>query len=426
MDTKEILTGIFNAAVKAVDPYECVSRYLINTPPVWEGGVHIIGFGKAAYGMGAACEEVIGSDVRGGILITKYGHSGSLRKLKIFEADHPVPDLNGQNATRELIDYIGKLGEDEKLLCMISGGGSALLCSPLGELELADKQKTTDILLKAGADIFELNSVRKHLSSVKGGRLIALSGTKKVTSLIISDVLGDRIDVIASGPTSPDGSSYSDALAVIRKYGIESSVPEKVLDILHRGLRGEMQETLKPDDEEAGRVSNVIVGSLDMAIKAAAEKAKALAMNVIISKVHVRGEARLAGRDLAKKAVEIAGSLEKRPVCLISGGETTVTVKGKGKGGRNMELALSFAREISGRPDIALLSAGTDGGDGPTDAAGAIVDDHTVERGMAFGVDIDGYLENNDSYQYFREEGGLFITGPTGTNVMDLQIAIIK
>jgi glycerate-2-kinase len=426
MDITTSLKDIFEHAVKAVDPYDCVRLYLEDHPEKWEKGVYVSGFGKAASRMAMACEDVVGDKIRGGTLITKYGHAEKLHMLELFEGGHPVPDENCLEHSLRIVDLIDRMSQEDELLCLISGGGSALFCKPYEGISLNDKQKTTDILLKAGADIFELNAVRKHISDVKGGRFLNRFKGKKMTSLILSDVLGDRLDVIASGPTTYDESTFQDALEAIRKYDLENDVPENVIRLLKDGTGGVIPETLKYGEGVLERVDNVIIGSLSVAIKAAQERALSLGMDVVAREEFVDGEASVTGKEIAKRVKEQMSERNIRPLCIISGGETTVTVKGSGKGGRNMELALSFAREINGVDGVTMISAGTDGGDGPTDAAGAIVDGKTIQRAEEMGLSAEKYLSINDSYNFFKRTDELFITGPTGTNVMDIQIVIVQ
>jgi glycerate 2-kinase len=335
--------------------------------------------------------------------------------------------------TKRILELVRSAGEKDLIICLLSGGGSALLVAPVSEVTLEDKQKVTDLLLKAGASIGELNAVRKHLSSVKGGRLARAVYPASLVTLILSDVIGDRLDVIASGPTAPDGTTFADAARVIDKYVPKAAIPPSVARLLERGTAGLETETVKDGDACFTKTRNIVVGGLAGALAAARHKAEALGCRTEIITSELRGEAREAAHMLAQKAVRVRGVLkaeERR--CLLSGGETTVTVRGTGKGGRNQELALSFAREISGMEGIALLSAGTDGTDGPTDAAGAVADGATAMIAGKFGMQTEVYLENNDSYAFFAKLDTLtddkrhIITGPTGTNVMDLQIILVE
>ena len=433
---KDLLIDIFQSALRAVDPYRATARHVDEIISIYEKGLYkrlvIIGFGKAVSPMVRAINDEMGQWITEGVAITKYGHTTETEKdgrIRIYEAGHPLPDENGLRATEEVIRLLRGFDERTLAVCLISGGGSALLVAPYNGISLAEKVKTTDLLLKAGADIDELNTVRKHISKVKGGRLAELAFPGAIKSLILSDVINDRLDVIASGPTAPDRTTYSEALKVIEKYRLEPEIPPKVIDVLKKGVQGLIAETPKEGDPVFQKVHNRIIGSNRDALEAARIRAVALGYESEIISTELMGEAREVGRWLAKKAVEYKEALGPSPgrkICLLSGGETTVTVKGPGKGGRNMELALSFAVEAAGRLGIALLSAGTDGTDGPTDAAGAIVDGQTTARARARGIDPMDYLNNNDSYHFFNQLEELFITGPTRTNVMDIQIILLN
>lgn len=431
-DNKRFSVEIFNAALRYVDPYASVAHYLERIRDIFRKGqfrrLIVAGFGKASCPMAKAIEDGLSDLFDSGVVITKYGHCSGhdLKKIRIHEAGHPLPDENGMKGTQEIVNLLRRADEHSIVVCLISGGGSALLVSPQEGITLADKQSVTNLLLKAGADIYELNTVRKHISKVKGGRLAETAFPAKVMSLIISDVMGDRLDVIASGPTSPDGSLYQDALGVIEKFELTGQTPRSVLDMLKSGAEGLTPETPKKESPIFDRVENMIIGNNIGALKAAEARAESFGLAAEIISSDLTGEAAEVGKWLAKKAVEMRNAgRSARSRCLISGGETTVTVKGSGLGGRNMELALAFAMAIEGIDGITLLSAGTDGTDGPTDAAGAIVDGKTVEKARTAGLDPQGYLSNNDSYNFFRKIGGLLITGPTGTNVMDIQIIVI-
>jgi glycerate 2-kinase len=438
---KEIIEKIFYAALGAVDPYELVRSCRDKIFSIYRQNnsekLFLVGFGKAACQMARAVEDFAEGLIENGILITKYGHSISQEsritskesKIKIYEAGHPLPDENGLAATKEIMDLAKGLDENSLLLCLISGGGSALFVSPYNDVSLDDKKKTTELLLKAGADIEELNAVRKHISAVKGGRLAEIVYPARIISLILSDVIGDKLDVIASGPTSPDKTTFGDALEVIERYNLSSRLPQKVLEILRNGASASIRETPKEGNCIFDRVENIIIGSNRKALKAAKMQAEFLGFKTEILSSEISGEAREVGKSIAKEAMKAKNTSRincNNAICFISGGETTVTVRGTGLGGRNMELALSFAMEIEDTDGITLLSAGTDGTDGPTDAAGAIVNSETMKTARANGLDPVKYLENNDSYNFFKQIDGLFITGPTGTNVMDIQILIVE
>ncbi len=433
---KDLLVDIFQSALRAVDPYRATARHGQEILSLYERGPYnrliIIGFGKAVSPMMRAIIDRMGKRITEGVAITKYGHLTETERdsrIKVHEAGHPLPDENGLRATEEIIKLLRGFDERTLAVCLISGGGSALLVAPSTNISLSEKVRTTDLLLKAGADIDELNTVRKHLSKVKGGRLAELAFPGAIKSLILSDVINDRLDVIASGPTAPDRTTYSEALRMIEKYRLEPEIPPNVIDIFKKGIQGRLAETPKEGDPVFRKVDNQIIGSNRDALEAARMRAVALGYEAEIISTELTGEAREAGRWLAERAVETKealGTMPGRKICLLSGGETTVTVNGRGKGGRNMELALSFAREVADRPGIVLLSAGTDGTDGPTDAAGAIVDGQTTVKARARGIDPEQYLKNNDSYHFFKKTDELFITGPTQTNVMDIQIMLLN
>jgi glycerate-2-kinase len=433
MENAQIISRqIFCASLQAAAPRAAVQQQVEHLRDCYRdsGCQHllIVGFGKAAPAMAGALVESLGALVDTGLIVTKYAHVSTPlpEKIRVYEAGHPVPDANGLRATGEIFNLVQKADTRTLIITLISGGGSALLVAPQEGISLADKQQTTTLLLKAGADIFELNTVRKHLSRIKGGRLAEAAYPAKVVSLILSDVIGDRLDVIASGPTAPDPTTYGEALAVLDRYHLNNQVPPPVLDLLRRGYRGEVPETPKADSSFFRKVENLIVGSNRQALAAAARRARELDFEGDILADDQMGEASEMGRRLARQALTAANSQQGNArLCLLAGGETTVTVRGQGKGGRNMELALAFAMEIEGAPDITLLSAGTDGGDGPTDAAGAIVDGSTVTKARELGIDPQAYLDDNNSYDFFKQVGGLLVTGPTGTNVMDIQIVLI-
>ena len=437
---RESIIDIFGAALKAANPYNAVKRTIrIEGDRLFAGEaaydlrnyekVIVIGAGKGTAPMAKAVEELLGDRIGEGLIIVKYGHSQSLSKIKCIEASHPLPDEAGMKGTEEIIETLKDSDEKTLVICLLSGGGSALLVSPAEGITLGDKQVTTDLLLKSGASIEELNGVRKHLSRVKGGRLASIAYPATVITLILSDVIGDRLDVIASGPTVPDRSTFMDAVKVIEKYNLVKKLPNKVLSILLDGIAGKLPDTPKAGEDCYKKGSAVIVGSLRQAINAARNAANKLGFDTEIVTDKLQGEAREAAVYLADLAKMVRSSrMGGKPMCLLSGGETTVNVKGSGKGGRNQELALAFALEIEGVDGITLLSAGTDGTDGPTDATGAIVDGETIHFARKLGVDPEKYLENNDSYNFFKkiDEGHHLITGPTGTNVMDVQIIMVE
>ncbi|MDQ5986333.1 MAG: D-glycerate 2-kinase [Syntrophus sp. SKADARSKE-3] len=435
IDHHQIAAQIFGAVLQGADPYVLVESHMDRIFSTWQAGDYrkllLISFGKAASPMARAVSDKAGAILTWGIVITKYGHLqavGLPARINCFEAAHPVPDEAGVKATYQVIETLEAADEQTLVICLISGGGSALLVAPHEGITLAEKQQVTQLLLKAGADIQELNAVRKHISRIKGGRLAEAAYPARVLSLILSDVIGDPLDVIASGPTSPDRTTFADALGVVRRYGLTDKIPGRALDIMIRGDRGEIPDTPKEGNPVFRKVENLIIGSNRKAIEMAEAKALALGYPAVVLSAEQKGEARDVGTALAREAIRrqrLNCETDNGKLCLLAGGETTVTVKGAGLGGRNMELALAFAIELKGTPGITLLSAGTDGTDGPTDAAGAIVDGETLAKAMEKGLDPEDYLNRNDSYSFFKATECLLTTGPTGTNVMDIQIILI-
>ncbi|HEY0069621.1 MAG TPA: glycerate kinase [Chloroflexia bacterium] len=423
---RNIVMQVLRAALEAADPYRAVLTSLRGRDfTSVAGGIYVLGAGKAGAAMSRAAEEALGERITGGLVIAKDGHAGDtpLGRIELVEASHPVPDHRGVEATGRLLEMAARAGEKDLVLCLISGGGSALMAAPADGLSLADIQHTTQALLRAGATINELNSVRKHLSSVSGGQLARVAAPARVLSLILSDVTGSPFDVIASGPTAPDPTTFRDALDVLVRYGLAHDVPGTVLSRLQAGARGEIAETPKPDDPLFARVENVIVASNVIALEAAAARGDELGLDSSIMSTYIEGEASEVGLVLAGVAKEIAvhGRPVAKPGCALFGGETTVTVRGDGKGGRNTELALSAAAGINGLgPGVLVASLATDGGDGTSPSAGAIVDGTTIARGEALGLDHHAALANNDSYTYLSQTGDALITGPTGTNVNDV------
>ncbi len=377
--------------------------------------------------MAGAAEAILGERLSRGLIITKYGHELPLERVESRSAGHPVPDEAGLRATREIISLLEEANEEDLILCLISGGGSALLIAPAPGLSLGDKQRTTELLLGSGATIHELNALRKHLSSVKGGRLARLAAPATLLSFILSDVVGDALDVIASGPMAPDKSTFSECLEILSRYGLEGRVPPSVLSHLEAGARGEREETPKPGHPVFRRVKNLIIANNTGALKAAAHRARALGYRPLVLTHRLEGESREVARVLSAMARDVRerGSPLNPPACILAGGETTVTVRGQGKGGRNQELALAAALALADVKGVLVLSGATDGGDGPTEAAGALADGGTVRRGLDLGLDAKEYLSQNDSYNFFKRLGDLVITGPTHTNVMDLILFLI-
>jgi glycerate 2-kinase len=415
--------AIFKAALRAADPADAVVRHLTSRDYEKYERIWVIGAGKASARMALAAERVLGKRIAGGLVNVKDGHLAKLRRVEINECGHPLPDKRGCKGAQRIADIARNAGPRDLVIALISGGASSLLPLPAAPVTLEEKQRVTGLLLASGAEIAEINTVRKHLSAIKGGHLARLARPAAVETLILSDVIGDDPGVIGSGPTAPDASTFADALAVLDRFDLRQRVPATVRERLLRGARGEEAETPKPGDALFKGVRNVVVGSNRMALTAAAQHAKALGYRTLILTGALRGEA----REVARVHAAIAGGIASNdrpigtPACIISGGETTVTLRGKGLGGRNQEFALAAALDIAGLENVAILSAGTDGTDGPTDAAGAIVDGGTVAR----GGDGRHSLAGNDAYHYLARSGDLVKTGPTGTNVMDVQVVLV-
>ncbi|MEE8111051.1 MAG: glycerate kinase [bacterium] len=426
---------MFQAALHAVDPYEAVLRNLRLDGDVLDVGdeelacparVFVVGFGKAAAPMAQALEETLGDRLVGGSITVKEGHALSLQRIRVIEAAHPIPDARGLEGAKEIVRILEPLTEDDFVFCVISGGGSALLPLPVDGVSLEEKGAATQVLMDAGATIHEMNAVRKHLSRVKGGQLARLAHPATLLSLVLSDVVGDDPDTIASGPTVPDGTTFASALEVIDRRGIRDRLPGSVVGHLEAGTAGGAPETPKAGDSVFERTHYSLVGNNRMALRAAAETAERKGYRTLILSSCIEGETREVARVHAALADEVraSGNPVASPACILSGGETTVTVRGGGKGGRNQEFALAAGIHMAGLPDVLLLSAGTDGTDGPTDAAGAVVDGTTAERAEALGLNPAAALDENDAYAFFQKLGDLFITGPTRTNVMDVRILL--
>jgi glycerate 2-kinase len=428
---RSVVTEVLNAALGAVNPYTAVLEAL-RSPQIEEDiepykRVHVIGAGKAGAAMARACEEALGERIAGGLVIVKEGHAlahGQPHgRVEIVEAGHPVPDRRGEEATARLLDIAGSAGSDDLLICLISGGGSALLVSPAEGISLDDTQATTQLMLRAGATINELNAVRKHISRIAGGQLARAASSARVLSFILSDVVGSPVDVIASGPTAPDPTTYAEALSILEHYGLAELAPEPVISRLRRGAAGEVPETPKPGDPLFSTVSNNILASNVTAVEASAAYARTIGLNTAIISTYVEGEAREVGLVIAGVGKEIVAQSRPLacPACVLFGGETTVTVKGLGTGGRNTELALSAAIALDGLgPDLVVASFATDGGDGTAPCAGAIADGTTIERAKLLGLDARAALAGNDSYSFWEALGDAIVTGPTGTNVNDI------
>ena len=440
MNTRELRQSarlIWEAALNAANPATCIRKFLqVNDGVLSVGGKEIdirgrlivLGTGKPSARMAQVVEEVLGSHITDGLVVTKYGHTLALQRIKLVEAGHPIPDSAGIRAVHETRELLRGLSKDDIVLCLISGGGSALWPAPAEGITLEEKQEVTHLLLRAGATIREMNAVRKHLSDIKGGQLARWAAPAHVISLIISDVIGDPLDFIASGPTAPDTTSFSDAASIIQKYGLQ--IPEAVADRFQEGVRGRIPETPKPGDPIFKHVENCIIANNRLLIDAASEKARELSFNTLILGTEVEGEAKDIGRFFGAIAREIvrSGNPIKPPACILAAGETTVTVRGHGLGGRNQEMALAWAISMAARPastQSCFASVATDGTDGPTTAAGGLVDPFTCSRAIELGLIPPKYLRSNDSSNFLKATGDLIVTGPTQTNLMDLQILLV-
>jgi glycerate 2-kinase len=415
--------AIFRAALKAAGPADAVERHLARRNYARYRNIYVIGAGKAGASMAQAAERVLGKRITAGLINVKDGHLAKLRRIELHECGHPVPDERGVAGAERIAQIAASAGRDDLLVCLISGGASALLPLPAEGITLAEKQATTRLLLACGATIHEINAVRKHISRIKGGQLARLASPATVESLLLSDVIGDDLDVIGSGPTAPDASTFATAAGIFEKFAITDRVPAAVRTRIERGVRGEIAETPKPADPLFARVRNTVVGSNRLALDAAARAAKALGYRTLVLSSEIEGETREIARMHAAIAREIArtGRPVRAPACIITGGETTVTIHGDGLGGRNQEFVLAAAIDLAGVDRVVVFSAGTDGSDGPTDAAGAIADGATIGR----KAEARDFLARNDSYRYFEALGDLVITGPTNTNVMDVRLLLV-
>ena len=435
--SKEHALEIFKEALDAANPRKCVLEHInlkgdaLNI----EGkeydltkykSIFVVAFGKAAPSMGNAIEEVLGERITGGIVVSNTRPHFVFSKMKFYLSSHPIPDERSINAAREVMRLLEHAGEKDLVIFLISGGGSALLALPSQGISIEDKRKVTELLLRAGVDTYGLNAVRKHISQMKGGGLLKKALPAQVITLILSDVVGDRLDAIASGPTVPDPTTFEDAWRVIEELRLEHRIPPQVVIHLEEGRNGNIPETLKREEFDSDTVQTVIVGNNLKSLIAAERKAGELGYNTILLSSQIKGES----REVAKVIAAIAFDIErfdipvKKPACLIFGGETTVTVTGDGKGGRNTETSLTFSMEIMGHKILGLF-CGTDGIDGPTDAAGAICDGVTRLRARKIKLSARESLIQNDSYSFFEKLGDLIKTGPTGTNVMDIGVVIV-
>ena len=419
INPRQFLLDLYASAVDAVSPAKCLPPHL--PPPPFNGGrTIVIGAGKGAAAMAKAVEEHWQGPLSG-LVVTRYGHGADCRRIDVVEAAHPVPDEAGRRAARRILDMVKGLNGNDLVLCLISGGGSALLALPAEGITLEQKQAINKALLRSGANIAEMNCVRKHLSAIKGGRLAHACAPARVVTLLISDVPGDDPGIIASGPTLPDATTCADALAVLRKYGIAVSE-----NVLHH-LQSATGETPKPGDPGFVHASHSVIATAQEALQAAAKTARAAGIMPYILSDDIEGEARDIGMMHAAMAKQVALRNQPfaKPCVILSGGETTVTVKGNGRGGRNAEFLLSFALTVSGRQGIHAIACDTDGIDGSEDNAGALYLDDSIARAAAAGLQGRRMLDNNDGYGFFSALGDLVVSGPTRTNVNDFRAVLI-
>ncbi len=436
------LRPLYESALSAVDSKKAVHGFLRRRGDQLQAGprryalscfrkVFTVGVGKAGVPMAQAVEEILGDRLEGGFVVVKHGHGGPLDKIRIWESGHPEPDQAGLQGAEELLRFLREnVQTKDLLLVLLSGGGSALLPSPAAGITFEAKKQTTTVLLKCGADIHEINTLRKHLSRIKGGRLLEYAQDATLVGMILSDVVGDDPTSIASGPTAADPTTFADCLGIVEKYGIQRELPRAVWDYLRAGHEKRVTETPKPGDQRFDRVQNAVIGSNILALQAAAEKSTSLELAPLVLSSSIYGNTADVARVHVALAQEVlhSGNPVRTPCCLISGGETTLKVEGSGKGGRNMEFVLWCAREIrhwDRRLPVLFASLGSDGTDGPTDAAGAVATPLTIARAAEKQLSIRDHLARNDSYHFFSALGDLILTGPTQTNVMDLRFVLI-
>lgn len=438
MNHRTVAEQIFLAGIDSVLPERLINKEMVLKDECLVIGhlnfsleaiekIYVIGAGKASAMMGAEVEKILGNRITEGNIVVKYGHSCKLKYIKVSEAGHPVPDSNGFNATRAILNIAEKADINDLVICLLSGGGSSLLPDYPEGSSYDDMIAVNDLLINSGACIQEINSVRKHLSLVKGGQLARAVYPATLVSLILSDVAGDPLDVIASGPTATDPTTFQQALNVLEKFNILPSIPDGILKYLMDGVTGIRPETPKSSDPVFEKTCNLLIGTNRLALEAAKQKALEFNINPVIIDDQLQGDI----GSVVEYIVEIAlkfqdDKSEIKPVCLLFGGETTVKMTGKGKGGRNQHLALLSAILLQNHPGITILSSGTDGTDGPTDVAGAVVDSDTVPVALSKNIDPEKYLRDFDSYHFFKKTDGHIITGPTMTNVMDIIVVIVE
>ena len=437
MNNREAAEKIFMAGIRSVLPGKLISGIMRldgsvltisgNIFPLDEiRNIFVIGAGKASAAMGHYVETILGNRITDGHIVTKYGHSCKLKRITVTEAGHPIPDSNGLRATESIIKISEQAGDNDLVLCLISGGGSALM-SDLPEGLLSEELYiVNNLLIRCGAGINEINCVRKHLSKIKGGQLARIIHPAKLITLILSDVVGNPLEVIASGPTVADPSTFSDALRILNDYNLTSDITTGVLNYLRDGSRGIHQETPKPGDPLFSGILNILAGTNLTALEAAKNQAVNMGFKTYIIDAELRGDVENVCESVISTAVAFKDNIEiRKPVCLLYGGETTVKISGEGKGGRNQHLTLLAAQRLRKTIGITVLSAGTDGTDGPTDAAGAVADTETIFRAVSLNEDPEKYIYEFNSYVFFKRAGGQIKTGPTFTNVMDLVVVLI-
>lgn len=442
---RALLRELFDAAITATNGTSLLSRGASVENSIWRyrdgaldfqfplpaaaagGKLVVLGAGKAAAAMAAGLEVALGSRIDAGCIVVKYGHALPLSHIRVIEAGHPVPDAAGAAATQEILNLAASLSSRDAAFVVISGGASALLTAPASGLTLQDKSQVNQLLVQSGASISEINTVRKHLSAVKGGRLLQRANGARLCTLVISDVMGDDLSTIGSGPTVIDPTTFQEALAVLSAYRLEQEVPERALARLRAGARGGVPETLKPTDNVAATNAPLVIANLDRALAGMAARARTLEITAHVQQEPMRGDTHAAARDFADRIRSYARTRANGapPLALLAGGETTLCVRGSGRGGRSQEFALVVATALAGVARFCVLAAGTDGTDGPTDVAGAFADGTTLERAVAAGLDPQAVLLDNNSYRLFDATNDHFRTGPTGTNVTDVCIAIV-
>jgi len=433
---KRILNALLQSGLKAADPGPAMEQLFQRK------GHHLsvygrqydlsqyqrilcVGAGKASAHMAHTLERMLGEYVEGGMVIVKDGYGKGTQRVQVVEAGHPLPDARGVRATKHILSMARTLTKKDLLIVLLSGGASSLLCAPALGLTLSDKRRTTNLLLRAGATIQDINTVRKHLSAVKGGQLAQATSATMLT-IVLSDVLGDDVPTIGSGPTVPDPTTFQEAHAILEQYQLWSKVPERIQTHLKHGIRGQRPETWKSHRRPSPRHQSIILANNQTTLDGVAKEAKRLGLRPYLLDSPLQGEAKELGAILGAMAKDIRefGNPTRPPACLIVGGEPTVTVTGKGKGGRAQECVLAAAQEIAGLPNVVVAGFGTDGTDGPTNAAGAMVDGKTLQRAKKKGLSIETMLEKHDSYSFFSQVGGHIITGPTHTNVNDIYLII--